>query len=157
MDNTLPPHILAVIRQALDDLSSLAHSSQVALRVSDIVEVTVYGNGPLLTRVFDNLLENGIRYNHTGGEVVVSVERSEEWAVVTVADTGVGISPREQERVFDRFYRVENTRPQHRSGAGLGLAIAAYIVQSHAGQIEVQSTPGNGSVFTVKLPAFSKT
>jgi signal transduction histidine kinase len=150
-----PLAIEEVVSQVMDDLSNLARTSRVSLRLSDMADVTVCGNGPLLTRVFDNLVENGIRYNRAGGEVVVSVKREGEWAAVSVADTGVGIAPREQPRVFDRLYRVENTQTQHKGGAGLGLAIAAYIVQCHAGQIDVQSTPGAGSIFTVKLPAFS--
>ncbi len=150
-----PLAIEGVVSQVMDDLSNLARTSRVSLRLSDMADVTVCGNGPLLTRVFDNLVENGIRYNRAGGEVVVSVKREGEWAAVSVADTGVGIASREQPRVFDRLYRVENTQTQHKGGAGLGLAIAAYIVQCHAGQIDVQSTPGAGSIFTVKLPAFS--
>jgi signal transduction histidine kinase len=150
-----PVAVEELVSQVLDDMSGLVRTSQVSLRLNDVAGVTVCGNGPLLTRVFDNLVENGIRYNRAGGEVVVSVKRDGEWAEVTVADTGAGISSREQARVFERLYRSENTQTQHKGGAGLGLAIAAYIVQCHAGQIDVQSKPGAGSIFTVKLPAFS--
>jgi two-component system sensor histidine kinase SenX3 len=145
-----------VIGQVLDDMAELAYASGVKLRLSGASDVMVYGNAALLSRVFGNLVENGIRYNRPGGEVAVAVQQFGEWAVVTVTDTGVGISPQEQARIFERFYRVDETRAQHKGGTGLGLAIVAHIVQSHAGQIDVRSTPGAGSTFTVKLPAVRK-
>ena len=89
-------------------------------------------------------------------KVAVTLQRSGEWAIVTVKDTGVGIAPQERAHIFERFYRVDETRVQHRGGAGLGLAIVAHIVQSHVGQIDIQSTLGSGSTFTVKLPAVRK-
>ena len=100
------------------------------------------GNGPLLTRAFSNLIANAIYYNRPCGEVVVTVEQKDAWAVVRVADTGIGIDPAQQTYVFDRFYRVDSSRARHKGGAGLGLSIVSAIVQQHNGSVQVESTPG---------------
>jgi len=114
----------------------------------------VRGDSLLLARVFSNLIENGIRYNHPGGEVAVHLEQDdkERWAVITVADTGIGIAPDAQAHIFERFYRVDGSRSRHTGGAGLGLSIAAHITRQHNGAIQLESTPGYGSTLTVKLP-----
>ncbi len=125
---------------------------QVTLRLMNEEEVVAYGDEALLTRAFSNLVENGIYYNHSGGEVVVTILRKDAWAVVTVGDTGVGMAAEQQALIFDRFYRVDASRTRNRGGAGLGLSIVAAIVQRHGGQVQVESTPGAGSTFTVLLP-----
>lgn len=141
-----------LLEDVLLDLKPLAEEHQVVLCHTGDASVTVPGNTLLLTCAFINLIENGIRYNHPGGEVVVTIRRDVAWAVVTVADTGIGIPPEEQVHVFERFYRVDRSRVRHKGGAGLGLSIVAHIVQQHGGQVQVESVPGIGSTFTVRLP-----
>jgi heavy metal sensor kinase len=141
-----------LLEEVLCDLKQQADARQVTLRLIDRAEVTVHGNGPLLARAFSNLVENGMYYNHPGGEVVVTLDQKEEQAVVTVADTGIGIDADKQAHIFERFYRVDCSRARHKGGAGLGLSIVAAIAQQHGGQAQVESEPDKGSIFTVVLP-----
>jgi len=130
----------------------MADARQVKLQPANETELVVCGNEPLLARAFSNLIENGIYYNHPGGEVVVSIASKDAWAVVTVTDTGIGIPLEQQAHIFDRFYRVDLSRSRHMGGAGLGLSIVSAIIHQHGGQVQVESTPGMGSIFTVLLP-----
>ncbi|MCL0029928.1 HAMP domain-containing histidine kinase [Dehalococcoidia bacterium] len=144
-----------ILEEVMLDLKPLASEQSVSLRLTGASDLMARGDATLLTRVFHNLIENGIRYNREGGEVVVNVCAEGEWLVVTVADTGSGIPAEEQSRIFDRFYRVDPSRSRHRGGAGLGLSIARHIVELHGGQLEVGSTLDIGSTFILKLPLYN--
>jgi signal transduction histidine kinase len=101
--------------------------------------------------MLSNLLDNAIKYTPSGGTVSVSVsENDERYVVITVKDTGIGISPDDLPRIFDRFYRCDQSRSQ--SGIGLGLSLARAIVRAHGGDITVASILNQGSTFTVTLP-----
>lgn len=143
-----------LLEQTLCDLQLQANKRQVQLQLTSETEAVVYGNEPLLARAFSNLIENGIYYNHAGGEVVVSINHKDSWVVVTVTDTGIGIPLEQQTHIFDRFYRIDSSRSRHKGGAGLGLSIVSAIVHQHGGQVQVESTPSLGSSFTVLLPLF---
>ena len=106
----------------------------------------------LLGRVFSNLVENAIRYNQPGGRVTLRLARCEGRVIVKVSDTGIGIEMAELDHIFERFYRVDHSRARHKGGAGLGLSLAAHIVQQHGGSIQVQSQLQHGSTFIVQLP-----
>jgi signal transduction histidine kinase len=97
-----------------------------------------------------NLVDNAIKFTPAGGRVTISLRATASEAVITVADTGIGIAPEEQQAIFDRFYRVEHARSKR--GSGLGLSISSWIAAAHAGRIDVESRPGRGSTFTVHLP-----
>ncbi len=140
-----------LVEEVLLNLTPLAAERQVALRFSGSQELILYGNEPLLARALSNLVENGIHYNRPAGEVNVILSQEGAWAVIKVADTGIGIPPEEQRHIFERFYRADRSRSRHK-GAGLGLSIVAHIVHLHAGTIQVESTPGVGSTFTMRLP-----
>lgn len=141
-----------ILEEVLHDLKPLANERSVTLRLTGNEDLMVEGESSLLARVFHNLVENGIRYNRQGGEVTVNICDEDKWTVVTVADTGSGIPPEEQSRIFDRFYRVDASRSRNGGGTGLGLSIAKHIVELHGGQLEVQSVVGIGSRFIVRLP-----
>ncbi len=113
--------------------------------------ITVRGDREGLTEVLTNVVENAVKYNKDGGHVDVSLVQENGQAVVTVADTGIGIPEEERERIFDRFYRVDASRGVT-IGSGLGLSIVRSIVEEHGGNIEVGGTFGEGSTFTVTLP-----
>ncbi len=102
--------------------------------------------------VFTNLIENAIKYNRDGGRVMVSLNADHKYFYVKVEDTGVGIPEEEQGLVFDRFYRVDKARSRETGGTGLGLSITKSAVQMHKGSVKVQSIPGVGSIFTVRIP-----
>lgn len=105
-----------------------------------------------LSLVFSNLIENAIKYNRDGGKVMVSLNADHKFFYVKIEDTGIGIPEEEQGLVFDRFYRVDKARSRETGGTGLGLSITKSAVQMHKGSIKVQSIPGIGSIFTVRIP-----
>jgi two-component system phosphate regulon sensor histidine kinase PhoR len=106
-----------------------------------------------LRQIFDNLLSNACRYTASGGSVKLSTRRIGDRIEVEVADTGIGIDQRHQDRVFERFYRVDSARSRELGGTGLGLAIVKHLVHGLGGEVQLESKPGEGSVFTVGIPA----
>jgi signal transduction histidine kinase len=106
-----------------------------------------------ITRVIENLLENALRYTSEGGSVVVNVRSQSGNAVFSVSDTGIGISKDLQAKVFEQFFRVEESRDRHTGGAGLGLSIVKSIVESHGGRVWLESELGKGSKFCFEIPA----
>lgn len=109
----------------------------------------------LMTRVLNNLISNAFRYGRVGGQVNVSVRREDGWAVLAVRDDGIGIAPEQQEKIWQRFYQVDPARSGG-EGAGLGLYMVRQIARLHGGTAEVESAPGQGSTFTVRIPAHRK-
>ena len=114
--------------------------------------LTLRGDEELLKRMLLNLLDNAVKYTPDGGEIGLTLRSRNGNACIKVHDTGIGIPEAEQERIFDRFYRVDKARSRALGGAGLGLAIARWIVEAHAGTIQVESRSGTGSSLTVELP-----
>ncbi len=116
-------------------------------------QVLARGDRQALVQVAFNLVENAVKYNRPGGRVTLSVGQAGEEAFFRVKDTGVGIPDADRQRVFERFYRVDKARSRDVGGTGLGLAIVKHLIQAHDGRIEVDSREGEGSTFTVWLPA----
>jgi signal transduction histidine kinase len=114
--------------------------------------VAIEGDHERLRRLLLNLVDNAIKYTPAGGQVTLSVQHDTERAALHVSDTGIGLSQAEQERAFQRFYRTAAARSQGAEGSGLGLCIAYSIAAAHGGSIQVDSTLGRGSRFTVLLP-----
>lgn len=110
-------------------------------------------NAPLLEQAVTNLIDNAVKYSDTGGFVHIATERENDEVVIRVQDHGVGIPPEHLPRLFERFYRVDKARSRNLGGTGLGLSIVKHIVQAHEGRVEVESTPGKGSTFSIHLPA----
>jgi signal transduction histidine kinase len=102
--------------------------------------------------MFANLVENAVKYTPPGGRVEVAAESDGREVVVRVSDTGIGISEEYLARIFERFYRVDKARSKQTGGTGLGLSIVRHIAENHGGRVTVESTPGEGSTFTVYLP-----
>lgn len=111
----------------------------------------VRGNEEQLYRLVSNLMVNAIQATPPEGTVTVVLDQSEEYALIQVQDTGIGIAPEDQSHIFDRFYRVHKDRSRQTGGSGLGLAIAQAIASAHHGTIQVHSQLGLGSIFTVRL------
>jgi two-component system phosphate regulon sensor histidine kinase PhoR len=112
----------------------------------------VRGDAGLLRDVLQNLLDNAIQYTPEGGHIRVTAEAKGREAVITVSDTGIGIPTSDQERIFERFYRVDAARSREAGGTGLGLSIAKHIVEAHGGRLWVTSTIGEGSKFSFSMP-----
>ncbi|MGA9117886.1 MAG: ATP-binding protein, partial [Bacteroidota bacterium] len=142
----------AVIAELLDDAQILSSNKNlhVELRVNE--PATVLGDELRLRQLFRILVNNAVQYTDPGGAITLSSIARNGQVRISVADTGIGIPPEHIQKVFDRFYRVDEARSRVKGGSGLGLAIAKWIVEAHHGTISVESSPGMGSVFTVALP-----
>ena len=110
------------------------------------------GDASLLRDVLQNLLDNAIQYTPPGGHIRVSATRQHDEIMINVADTGIGIPLADQERIFERFYRVDAARSREAGGTGLGLSIAKHIVEAHGGRLWVESAVGHGSRFSFSIP-----
>lgn len=143
-----------LLSDLVESLSILEIAAPIKLSTHFKVQepLIVMGDENQLCRLFSNLITNALHYTPAGGQVDVILERDDHSALVHVQDTGIGIAPAEQSRIFDRFYRVNSDRSRHTGGAGLGLAIAKAIVQAHQGTIQLQSEPGKGSIFSIQIP-----
>ncbi len=122
------------------------------LMLQHIIPAQVYGDADQLKQAFVALLDNALKYTPYEGSVTLSLVTGGGYATVKVSDTGIGILAEDLPHIFERFYRADRARSRERGGSGLGLAIAQNIVREHQGSIEVESMPGKGSTFTVKLP-----
>ena len=135
---------------------ALAEKQEITLSVSTS-EMTLRGDEQLLRRLFINLLDNAIKYNRTGGCILISGEKNARFCKVEIADTGIGICPEEQKKIFERFYRADAARRRSQetatSGAGLGLSIAQWIAGLHQAKVELVSSTRTGSTFNVIFPA----
>ena len=146
-----PVELLSLCRDTAQSLAPAAKAHNVTVSVTG-EEATVPGVRRLISEVFTNLCDNAIKYNRDGGSVSVTVSRDGGDAVVSVSDTGIGIPPEHQSRVFERFYRVDKSHSKASGGTGLGLSIVKHAVLYHHGTVEVHSVPGEGTTFTVRLP-----
>ncbi len=153
----VPVDLVAVVRGTVQGIEALATAKQQQVTAEASDEVVVQGDEAALGTLVRNLLDNAIRYTDEGGHVTVQVRTAggpgdETFAVLSVADDGMGIPIADQSRIFERFYRVEKARSRETGGTGLGLSIVKHIAESHGGQVEVRSVVGVGSTFTVRLP-----
>ncbi len=129
-----------------------AENRKTTVVVGGSVDGAVYGDAKMLTTAFRNLIDNAIRYSPEGSRVGIGLRSRDGMAQVSVTDQGPGINPEDQERIFERFYRIDSARSRHTGGTGLGLSIVKHVVSNHGGEINLWSQPGQGSTFTVRLP-----
>ncbi len=115
--------------------------------------LVIWGDLDRLTEALINLLDNAVKYTPEGGTVTVETTADGDGVRIIVADTGIGIPPKELARIFERFYRVDRARSREQGGTGLGLSIVKHIVEAHGGRVVVDSTVGRGSLFSLRLPA----
>jgi len=143
----------APLRESADGLRSASAERELLLEVDlPEQEVPVEGDRELLRQIADNLLSNALSYTPPGGRITLRLGVEDGRAVLEVEDTGIGIDPAHQERIFERFYRVDKARSRDLGGTGLGLAIVKHLALIHRGQVSLRSTPGVGSTFRVDLP-----
>jgi two-component system OmpR family sensor kinase len=147
-----PVDLLQLAIDAVDGRRIAAAEHTISLRVDAEMPLTVTGDGPRLRQVLDNLLSNATTHTPPGTAVVVRLNIEDGQAVVAVSDDGPGLAPAQAERVFERFYRTDPARGRTHGGSGLGLSIVAALVAAHGGQVDVESGPGQGATFRVRLP-----
>lgn len=143
--------LLDVARDVVKRLDELAQKNDVILAVEG-QHAIVYGVRQVLTEMVYNVCDNAIKYNKPGGRVWVKVTANEEFAVVSVADTGIGIPEADQSRVFERFYRVDKSRSKAVGGTGLGLSIVKHGAELHHAEVNLESTEGEGTTITMTFP-----
>ena len=141
----------ALVDEVLADLDPLAQEKNIKL-TGKCKNIMMVGSDILIYRLVYNLVENAIKYNHSGGQVTVTAYRKEKHVYLSVEDTGNGIPEELRERVFEPFFRVDKSRSRELGGVGLGLALVREIVRVHDGSITVRSNPSGGTVFDVILP-----
>ena len=140
----------ALVDEVLEDLEPLAEGKNIRL-IGKCKDITMVGSDILIYRLVYNLVENAIKYNHSGGQVTVTADRREKHVYLSVKDTGTGIPEELKERVFEPFFRVDKSRSRELGGVGLGLALVREIVRVHDGSITVKSNPSGGTIFEVVL------
>lgn len=144
-----------VVKYVVDIISPQAHHRGVTV-LSETEPVYVHGNHSLLSELLVNLLDNAVKYNRQNGQVSVKLSKTaDNHMVLTVSDTGIGIPKDKQNRIFERFYRVESSRSKETGGTGLGLAMCKHIISRHHGTVTLDSVEGRGTTITVTMPCLS--
>lgn len=162
-------NLTELLTEVAAQMDMLARSRKLHLFTSNHhQEIHIFGDALRLRELFINLIENGIKYTEEGGSIHITLQKEypppvrnlsdwgegerEKFVKIIVSDTGIGIAKEDQERIFNRFFRVDKARSREQGGSGLGLSICKWIVEAHQGEIKVESELGKGSSFIVKLP-----
>jgi two-component system phosphate regulon sensor histidine kinase PhoR len=141
-----------VVARAVEACAPGAGARDIRIVVRDPDDVAAVVNPPLIERALVNLIDNAIKYSYPGGKVEITLERDPAECRIRVADQGSGIEKRHLPRIFERFYRTDKARSRSQGGTGLGLAIVKHIALLHSGSVSVESQPGEGSTFTIRIP-----
>lgn len=156
-----PVNVDGVLRAAVNHCRQFADSRDITIAMAPPSNGRVLGDAEQLTQAVTNLIHNAIAYSDPEARVAVASRTVEEdgeaWINLSVSDNGIGISPEDQRRIFERFYRVDYSRSRDSGGTGLGLSIVKHIAIVHGGSVSVWSQPGQGSTFTLHLPALTQT
>ncbi len=137
--------------EILEELSAQLNTKHLSVSLSSLSGIKLTGNRTMLYRAMSNLVENAAKYNRENGSIFISASQQQEDVIIKIADTGIGIPKEECERIFEPFYRVDQSRSRSIGGAGLGLALVKDIVEKHRGTIQVHSRAGQGSEFILYL------
>lgn len=152
MSNNELISIDTVVAKAVDQNKVVALAKAVDLAVGGIENAHVYGNENQLVMAVNNLISNAVQYSPPASRVGIGVAARDGLVEIAVTDQGIGMTPEESERVFERFYRTDQARSRSTGGTGLGLSIVKHTVANHGGEVKVWSRPGSGSTFTLRLP-----
>nr|WP_245554871.1 ATP-binding protein [Nesterenkonia alba] len=147
-----PVDLNQVISEAVDRSRMPAEAKHIEVKVGGRLPRRVHGDAEQLTMAFRNLIDNALRYSPEDTRVGIGLASRDGVAQVTITDQGIGIAPENQERIFERFYRVDSARSRSTGGTGLGLSIVKHVIGNHGGEVALWSQPGRGSTFTVRLP-----
>jgi two-component system sensor histidine kinase SenX3 len=140
------------VHESVERIQDIAEAKNISIEVDAPAGIIVYGDHEMLTMAVKNLIENAILYSEPGSSVGIGLRAIDGIAEIAVTDHGVGIAPEDQERIFERFYRVDPSRSRETGGTGLGLAIVKHVAMNHRGEIKLFSQVGLGSTFTLRLP-----
>jgi signal transduction histidine kinase len=150
-----PTDLAAVVRRVVDSLESQFRHNQfsVSMRAPQ-APIAVKLDAEAAEQALENLLSNAMKYSPEHREIIVEVDRTDRYGLVRVRDRGIGIAPRQQRRIFQKFYRVQTDAGTGPQGTGLGLAIVDHVMRAHGGFVQVDSEPGRGSTFTLHFPLY---
>jgi two-component system sensor histidine kinase SenX3 len=141
-----------IVHESVERNQVIAEAKNISIEVDAPAGIIVYGDHEMLTMAVKNLIENAILYSEPGTSVGIGLRSIDGVAEIAVTDHGTGIAPEDQERIFERFYRVDPSRSRETGGTGLGLAIVKHVASNHRGEIKLFSQLGLGSTFTLRLP-----
>lgn len=147
-----PVDLDRVVGEAIDRNRLTAESREIKIVAGGRINAQAFGDVDLLTTALRNLIDNAIRYSPSGTRVGIGLRERDGMIQISVTDQGPGISEEEQERIFERFYRVDAARSRQTGGTGLGLSIVKHVMQQHGGEVTVWSREGHGSTFTLSIP-----
>ena len=150
-----PIDLYETAKSAMQELTAPAELKNVSIQLEG-TKTVIQGIPQLVSGIVFNLMDNAVKYNKDGGLVIVRLGEEKGQAVLTVTDTGIGISPEHQERVFERFYRVDKSHSKEIGGTGLGLSIVKHAALILGATIELDSTVGKGTIVTVRFPIEKK-
>jgi two-component system, OmpR family, sensor histidine kinase SenX3 len=142
-----------VVAEVVDRTRTTASAKRIEIRYEGPRGTTVYGSESQIATAVTNLVENAIAYSSEDTVVSLLLRQDEHWIELDVTDQGIGIAGQDIDRIFERFYRADQARSRSTGGTGLGLAIVKHIATNHGGRVDVVSSPGDGSTFTLRLPA----
>lgn len=154
LDSAAPVSVDEVIEEAVDAVRTAAQTQEIEIVVGGATNLQVYGVEDQLVTAVRNLLANAIAYSQPRTKVAVGVGARDQIVNISVTDQGIGIAGEDLERIFERFYRVDQARSRITGGTGLGLSIVKHICHNHGGEVTVWSVPGEGSTFTLRLPEY---
>jgi signal transduction histidine kinase len=150
-----PFSLQEVVNSCLDRAHPIAERKSIGIQIQGELEGSVRGDRELLEYAIYNLLTNAVKYSSSSTEVHISTRLTGDHVRLSVSDQGMGMEPKELKKIFQKFYRTKRAEASGEQGSGIGLSLVDQIVQHHKGHMEVTSTPGQGSCFTMVLPAFS--
>lgn len=155
-ESARPVNVGTVVREAIARTIVAAEAKNIVVELTRVDDAIVLGDGELLATAVKNLLENAIQYSDPNRTIRIKVKTGLRNVSVSIADQGFGIPPEEQERIFERFYRIDSSRDRATGGTGLGLSLVKHIVFTHRGDITLTSETGHGSTFVIRLPRFTE-
>lgn len=144
-------NLYSILNDVVKLLNPLAEQKDVKISILGDEQLTTFGDRASLLELFTNIIDNVIKYNIQKGKVDIYIKKDQDYALIEIKDTGVGIPEKDLDRVFDRFYRIDKARSKEVKGVGLGLSICKEIVRLHGGKIEMKSRAGEGTVVSIYL------
>lgn len=148
-------NVADLINEAIDLVKTTSEAKGISVSAKDVPAVVVLGDSEQLIMAIHNLLENAINYSPENTKVSISTDVNENIVEIVVADQGIGIPEEAQDRIFERFYRVDPARSRETGGTGLGLSIVKHVASNHGGEVKVWSSPNVGSSFALRLPIYT--
>ncbi|MGV2384986.1 MAG UNVERIFIED_CONTAM: two-component sensor histidine kinase, partial [Thermobifida fusca] len=152
--NPGPVSVQEAVTEAIDRCNTRAAAKDISLVAAGVEGLRIYGDEDLLVTALRNLIDNAINYSPEHTRVVISARSVGDVVEISVSDQGIGIPESAQQRIFERFFRVDAARSRATGGTGLGLAIVKHVAVAHGGEVTVWSKEGSGSTFTLRLPAY---